>query len=57
MAVYDLGDLLAGVKESIYADDAHFRYGPDADSVGYRLMAKRVAANVAEAWQLERKSK
>lgn len=57
MAVYDLGDLLAGVKEQVYADDAHFRLGDDSDSLGYRLMAKRVAANVAEAWKLERKSK
>ena len=57
LAVYDLGDLLAGVKERVYADDAHFLLDEDSDSLGYRLMAKRVAANLAEAWKLERRSR
>lgn len=57
MAVFDLGDLFADVKEPIYADEAHFIRLADEDSPGYRLMARRVAANLAEAWKLERRSK
>ncbi len=57
MAVFDLGDLFIDVKEPIYADEAHFIRFANEDSPGYRAMAKRVAANLAEAWKLERKSK
>jgi hypothetical protein len=55
MAIFDLGDLLADVKETIYADSVHFHREYDGDSLGYRLMAKRVAADVAQAWGLKRK--
>jgi hypothetical protein len=55
MAVFDLGDLFADVKETIYADGIHLKRDPDSDSLGYRLMAKRVAADVAHAWGLKRK--
>ncbi len=55
MAVFDLGDLFAEVKETVYADDAHLYRAPDGESLGYRLMAKRMAADVAEAWGLKRR--
>lgn len=42
-------------KEPVYADGAHLRRSPFGESLGYRLMAKRVAANVASAWGLKRK--
>jgi hypothetical protein len=56
MAVFDLGDMLADVKESIYADSVHFYRSADGESPGYRLMAKRVVADLASAWRLKRKN-
>jgi hypothetical protein len=55
MAVFDLGDLLVDVKETIYADSVHFYRARDGESLGYRLMARRVAADLATAWGLKRK--
>ena len=55
MAVFDLGDLLADVKQTIYANSVHFYRAPDGESPGYRLMAKRVAVDLAAAWGLKRK--
>jgi len=56
LAVFDLGDMLADVKETIYADEAHFiRSAQDGASPGYTLMAKVVAADLAQAWGLRRK--
>jgi hypothetical protein len=55
MAVFDLGDLLADVKETVYADEIHFQRTSGGESLGYRLMAKRVAADVAQAWHLKRR--
>jgi hypothetical protein len=55
MAVFDLGDLFVDVKETIYADSVHFYRAPDGESRGYRLMAKRVAAELAAAWGLKPK--
>jgi hypothetical protein len=57
MAVFDLGDLLVDVRQTIYADSVHFYRAPDGESPGYRLMAKRVAADLAAAWGLERRQK
>lgn len=57
MAVFDLGDLFVDVKEPIYADEAHFIRLENEDSPGYRMMARRVAENLAEAWKLERRAK
>jgi hypothetical protein len=51
-----LGDLLADVKETIYADSVHFYRARDGESPGYRLMAKRVAADLAAAWGLKHKN-
>lgn len=56
MAVFDLADLLADVKESIYADDAHFaRDARTGESAGYRIMARAVAADIAQAWSMQRR--
>jgi hypothetical protein len=55
MAVFDLGDMLVDVRETIYADSVHFYRARDGESLGYRLMAKRVAADLAAAWGLKRK--
>ena len=48
--VFDLGDLFVDVKETVYADGSHLQRSPFGESLGYRLMAKRVAANIASAW-------
>jgi hypothetical protein len=56
LPVFDLGDMLADVKETVYSDDAHFgRDFHSGESLGYRLMARRVAADLAQAWGLVRK--
>ena len=55
LAVFDLGDLFVDVKETVYADGFHFQRSPFGESLGYRLMAKRVAADIASAWGLKRK--
>jgi hypothetical protein len=55
MAMFDLGDLLKDVKETIYADDIHFIRDASGDSKGYRMMAKRVADDLAKAWNLKEK--
>ncbi|HSI00061.1 MAG TPA: hypothetical protein VLA02_05620 [Reyranella sp.] len=55
MAVYDLGDLLKDVPEPVYADDIHFIRDTRGDSRGYRMMAKRVADDLAKTWNLKEK--
>ena len=56
LPVFDLGDLLIDIKETIYADGAHFERDPNSgESLGYRLMARQVAADLAQAWGLQRK--
>ena len=56
MAIYDLGDIYAGQKDTIYADHIHpMRDRQSGESAGYRLMAARVAAQLAEAWGLQKK--
>ncbi len=55
MAVFDLGDVFADVNETIYSDFVHFARAADGESLGYRLMARRMAADVAKAWGLKRK--
>jgi hypothetical protein len=56
LPIFDLGDLLKDEKGTFYADDVHFiRYKATGDSPGYRLMAARVAQNLAEAWGLKPK--
>jgi hypothetical protein len=56
LAVFDLGDLLKDVPETIYADDVHFIRDTKGDSKGYRLMAARVADDLAKAWDLKAKT-
>ena len=55
LAVFDLGDLFVDVGETVYADGSHLLRSPFGESLGYRLMARRVAADVAAAWGLKRK--
>ena len=55
MPVFDLGDLFIDVKATVYADGSHLLRSFHGESEGYRIMAKRVAADVASAWGLKRK--
>jgi hypothetical protein len=56
LPVFDLGDLFVDVRETVYGDGFHLIRSPFGESLGYRLMARRVAADVATAWGLKRKS-
>jgi hypothetical protein len=56
LAVFDLGDLLKDVPETMYADDIHFVRDTRGESKGYRLMATRVVDDLAKAWNLKAKS-
>jgi hypothetical protein len=56
LQIFDLGDVLKDVPETIYADDIHFIRDTKGDSKGYRLMAARVVDDLAKAWNLKAKS-
>lgn len=57
LAVFDLGDIVKDHTETLYADDVHFiREWRTGVSPGYRLMATRVADDLAQAWNLKPKS-
>jgi hypothetical protein len=56
LAVFDLGDLLKDHPETVYADDIHFIRDTTGESKGYRLMATRVADDLAKAWNLKAKT-
>lgn len=47
-AVFDLGDLLADVRETIYADSVHFYWAPN----GKRTIASWPSASRPTWWQL-----
>ena len=55
LAIYDLGDLLKDVPETVYGDYIHFIRDTKGESPGYRLMATRVANDLAKAWNLREK--
>jgi hypothetical protein len=55
MPVFDLGDILKDVPETIYADDIHFTRDTKGESKGYRIMARVVADDLAKAWDLKAK--
>lgn len=55
MAMYDLGDIFANVKESIYADHIHYWRDAAGESPGNRMMATRIAELLAETWGLQKK--
>ena len=55
LKIYDLGDMLKDVKDTIYTDDVHFFRVVGGPSKGYSLMAERMARDLSEAWGLQRK--
>jgi len=50
IAVVDLLDIFAKEKGTIYADDVHPYRAPDGKSLGYRLIAERMAREMADGW-------
>ena len=55
LAVFDLGDIFANEKGRIYADHIHYWRDAKSESPGNRLMASRIAAQLAETWGLQKK--
>jgi hypothetical protein len=55
LAIYDLGDVFANEKGRIYADHIHYWRDAKAESPGNRIMAARIAAQLAETWGLQKK--
>lgn len=50
--VFDLVNVFADEKGTIYADDVHPQRTPGGDSRGYRLIAGQMARDMAAAWSL-----
>jgi hypothetical protein len=55
IAVVDMLDVFADEKGTIYADDIHPVRGPGGESRGYRLIAARMAREMARNWGLQAK--
>ncbi|MBL6653654.1 MAG: hypothetical protein ISP49_18815 [Reyranella sp.] len=55
--VVNLLDVFAGQTGTIYVDDIHFARGPKGESVGYTLVAERMAREIAKRWGLKPKEK
>ena len=56
LPIYDLGDVVKGHSETLYADHIHFyRKQPTGESAGYQIMAEHMAAQLAETWRLQKK--
>jgi hypothetical protein len=56
LPIFDLGDVVQGHAETLYADHIHFfRKFPTGESDGYRIMATSMAQKIAETWGLQKK--
>ncbi len=55
MAMYDLGDIFANEKGTIYADHIHYWRDAAGESPGNRLMAARIGQLLSETWGLQKK--
>ena len=55
LPIYDLGDIFANEKGLIYADHIHYWRDSKSESPGNRLMATRIADQLAETWGLQKK--
>ena len=55
LPIYDLGDIFANEKGKIYADHIHYWRDAKSESPGNRLMAARIADQLAETWGLQKK--
>ena len=55
LPIYDLGDVFANQKGTIYADQIHYLVEQQAIGPGDRLVAARIGELLAETWGLQRK--
>jgi len=55
LAVYNLADVFADQKGTIYADDIHVVRALDGESLGNNILAARIAELLAETWGLQKK--
>jgi hypothetical protein len=55
LAMYDLGDIFANQKGTIYADHIHYWRDAAGESPGNRLIAARIAQLLSETWGLQKK--
>jgi hypothetical protein len=55
LPIYDLADIFASEKGTIYADHIHYLRDANEESRGNRLMANRIGELLAETWGLKRK--
>ncbi|WP_395709468.1 hypothetical protein [Reyranella sp.] len=55
LPIYDLGDVFANEKGTIYADHIHYWRDDKNESPGNRLVAARIGEKLAETWGLQRK--
>jgi hypothetical protein len=53
--IFSLLDLFENNHNTLYADVIHLRQDADGTSEGYRLMAERMAAQLARSWSLQRR--
>ncbi len=57
IAVVDILDVFVEEKGTIYADDVHPYRAPGGESRGYRLIAARMARDIASGWGLRSKTR
>jgi hypothetical protein len=50
--IFSMLDIFAGVEDTLYDDPIHLKFDNRGESLGYQLMAERMAATLAEVWQL-----
>ena len=55
LPIYDLADIFANEKGTIYADHIHYLRDASGESRGNRLMAARIGELLAETWGLQKK--
>ena len=55
LPIFDLGDVFADEKGTIYADHIHFARDANSESRGNRLVAARMGQLLAETWGLQAK--
>ena len=53
--IFSLLDLFERSPQTLYADVIHLRQEQDGTSEGYRMMAERMAVQLARTWRLQSK--
>jgi lysophospholipase L1-like esterase len=53
--VFSLLQIFSGVEDTLYDDPIHLKRDVWGESLGYRLMAEKIAHTLAESWKLRGK--